>query len=422
MSDVLAAQARRVRAMVAHAFRTVPHYREALGRAGLTPADFRTAEDLARLPIIEPQQLQSDPERFLSKSWPAERCVAVRTGGSTGAPRTILHSPPAVLRNAAHGERDRAPYTPLVGRWGYRELVVISGNSTAVKLHATARSAALLPRRLLVHRRHASMLDPLEQTLGTIDEFRPDVLHSYGSYLAMLFSHLADTGRQFHRPKVVTYSSDGLPDAARRLIQGRFGIPVFGAYQANEALKIGFECPAHRGLHLNIDLYPLRLVDADGCDVPLGQPGEVVVSNLVNDATVLLNYRLGDVAAIVPGPCPCGRTLPVLSFLPGRMDDLIELPSGRMVHPQLLRAMFALEPEVRQYQVVQRSPADLSADVVVCPGADQAAVRQRLATRLAACFGPRARCEVRFVGAIQRTPAGKARAVIRLCRPAAQAP
>ena len=52
------------------------------------------------------------------------------------------------------------------------------------------------------------------------------------------------------------YGGDGLPEAVRRLIEGDFGVAVFSAYQAIEALRIGFECEAHAGFHLNEDLYP----------------------------------------------------------------------------------------------------------------------------------------------------------------------
>lgn len=68
-------QSRRVRRIIEHAFRFVPYYRETLSRLGLVPSDFRSSADLARLPILERRQIQSDPERFLStaRSWGGRR-------------------------------------------------------------------------------------------------------------------------------------------------------------------------------------------------------------------------------------------------------------------------------------------------------------------------------------------------------------
>jgi phenylacetate-coenzyme A ligase PaaK-like adenylate-forming protein len=112
-----------------------------------------------------------------------------------------------------------------------------------------------------------------------------------------------------------TYSSDSLSSSVRRLIAEKFGLPVLSTYEAVEAFKIGFECHQRVGIHLNIDLYPVRVVNAQGEPLPDGESGDVVVSNLVNRATVLLNYRLGDIATKLSVPCPCGRSLPLLSIM-----------------------------------------------------------------------------------------------------------
>ena len=61
-------QSRRIQRMVAHAYRFVPYYRETLDRLGLRPSDFRTVDDLARLPVLERRQIQFAPERFLSSA------------------------------------------------------------------------------------------------------------------------------------------------------------------------------------------------------------------------------------------------------------------------------------------------------------------------------------------------------------------
>lgn len=55
-----------------------------------------------------------------------------------------------------------------------------------------------------------------------------------------------------------------LAGSVRLLIEDILNIPVFSAYQATEAFKVGFECEYHRGVHLNIDLYTVRIVDAEG--------------------------------------------------------------------------------------------------------------------------------------------------------------
>ena len=67
-------------------------------------------------------------------------------------------------------------------------------------------------------------------------------------------------------------------------------------YCAVESFKIGYFCEERTGFHLHEDLCHLRVLAADGREAAPGEPGEVVISNLVNHASVLLNYRLGDIA------------------------------------------------------------------------------------------------------------------------------
>jgi phenylacetate-CoA ligase len=205
-----------------------------------------------------------------------------------------------------------------------------------------------------------------------------------------------------------------LVDSVRQLIQEQFGIPVFSSYQANEALKLGFECKSHGGLHLNVDLYPVRIVNASGRDLPIGEVGEVVASNLVNPATVLLNYRLGDLAAFLPEACRCGRSLPMLSFPPGRSDDLITLPSGKLIHPQAVRTIFTLEEQVWQYQIVQHSSTRFSVKIVASQVANQQKLKERVAAKFADRFGSEVSIDIFFVDRIDRTTSGKFRPVISM--------
>jgi len=400
---------------MSYAARYVPYYQDTLRRIGLRADDIRTAADLARLPLIERRQLQRDPEYFVSTRTPLRRLVELRSGGSTGAPCSVYHDAAALFQNAAQSERDRSIRTRLLGRWtGYRQTLIASSFSGIQKVQAFLDAHAVFPRRARLERQYLSLLDPPEENLARINAFRPDVLHAYGSYVARLYAHAYETGTPFHRPRVVTYGGDGLSPAGRALIEQELGIPVFAIYQSIEALRIGFECEAHSGLHLNADLYPVRVVDPDGRTLPEGTSGEVVVSNLVNRGTVLLNYRLGDIAAALPGPCPCGRTLPRLSPPPGRMDDMIELESGALLHPQGIRDLFTDERELWQYQVIQETPTRLRVDVVAAQECDRSATTVRLARKFAERFGARMTTEIRFVDRVSRTAQGKARAVLSM--------
>ena len=183
-------------------------------------------------------------------------------------------------------------------------------DASQVEIQAFVQGRGLFPRGLRRERQYIFLSDPPEKNLSLINEFRPDLLYSYGSYLDMLVRYIRGTDAWWHRPKGILYTSDNLSDATRSWLTGECGIPVFSVYGCVEALKIGFRCEEGRGYHVNSDLYPVRIIDSRGRDAEPGQPGEVILSNLVNRATVLLNYRLGDLAAACRSLAPAAGRFP----------------------------------------------------------------------------------------------------------------
>jgi len=207
---------------------------------------------------------------------------------------------------------------------------------------------------------------------------------------------------RMHMPKLVVHSSDAMTDGGRSVIEEYFRIPVLSQYAAVEAFKLGFTCEERQGFHLNVDVVHVRLVGADGSTVPNGERGELVISSLLNRATVLLNYRQADVGVLSAERCPCGRTLPLLSGLEGRTQDLIYLPDGQFLYSAQISKVFHLASlpgqVVLQHQLIQHdfdhfelrlATADRAAFDRVAPGC-VAELRKLLgaSATIEACYYP----------------------------------
>jgi phenylacetate-coenzyme A ligase PaaK-like adenylate-forming protein len=80
--EVLELRDRRLRELVAYAAAHVPYYLD------LDPGDIGTAEDLARLPLLDKATVQRDPEQFRAGTPLARDALTFRTSGSTGTPVT----------------------------------------------------------------------------------------------------------------------------------------------------------------------------------------------------------------------------------------------------------------------------------------------------------------------------------------------
>jgi phenylacetate-CoA ligase len=75
------------------------------------------------------------------------------------------------------------------------------------------------------------------------------------------------------------------------------------------------------------------------------------VTTLHNFAMPLLRYELGDYAT-VGAPCPCGRGLPVIKQVLGRVRNLVQTPQGKRYWPTALGKIRAITP-IQQAQYVQ---------------------------------------------------------------------
>jgi phenylacetate-CoA ligase len=408
-------QRRRLRKIVAHAHANVPYYRETMRRLGLSPGDITAVGDLAKLPLIEREQLQRDPEYFAVEDRPSEGYLASRSGGSSSTPVTVFVDAGDLFAKLASRGRIRPVARQLTGkRWGVRVFRIHPPMSSGAIFGREYRRNLIRPFDPRMVETEVSMYDGPAQNLAAINEFRPDMVSALGSYLEELFSYATRSGTPFHRPKVAWYGGDAISRGSRQMLTEQLGIEVVSVYQAIESPQIGFECEQHRGYHVNIDLCPVRVVDEHGRELPPGEPGEVVISNLVSRTSVLLNYRLGDVATAIPEPCGCGRTLPLLSYVEGRAHEWMIGADGRRLHSQLLIRSFSLDHEIWGYRVQQQAPGKFHGEAVLAAGADPAAVAARVKERFASIVGPDERVEISFVESLPRTGAGKVRRVTRV--------
>lgn len=409
-AEVAARRDRRVRAMVAHAARHVPFYREWFAANGVDPRDVRGARDLERLPLLDGAEVRADPDRFLADTRAARRGIAFVTSGTSGTPLRLRHDRRSLLANIAYGERERDPLIRLCGG-GFRprELYVGYETSTFKKVMAFTAENAWMP--VAPRRRFVSLLEPIEAIAALVTRDRPDILVGYGGWIDLFFRTVAARGLELQPPKLVLFMGEALPPGARAAIEERWGSVVVSRYNAVEAFKIGFFCERRTGFHLHEDLCAVRIVGGDGESLPDGSSGRIVLSNLVNRASVLLNYPIGDLGTISPTPCACGRSFRVLEDLDGRIEDVLPLADGRSLHPRAIWQVFQPERALLQYQLVQHSLDRYELRLATIDEAAFRAVSERALPALRALLGAGAAIETSRQVEIERPPNGKLRMV-----------
>ena len=405
----------KLRQIVNYAADTVPYYQKLFRKEGIDPETIKTVHDLRRIPLVEKSTVRKTPHLFVSTSRLGKQSIPFTTSGSTGEPTRIYHDHNSLLVNIAFGERERSVLSAMCGkRVGLREAYIVRSGSTITKVwdfykkHTFASSSR--PRLLL------DVLQPFEKIVDAINAFRPGILVGYGSYLEALFRTLKFKGTRMHLPRVLFYGAECMTDPGKALIEKEFGVSVLSMYNAVEAFKIGFFCEARHGFHLHADLCHVRIMNANGEDVPAGDKGRVVISNLVNRGTVLLNYCLGDVASLAIGKCSCGRVLPLLSELEGRVEDILLLSNGGFVHPRAVWAVLSQRNEVLKYQLVQHEPERFEMKLVAEDYQSYKRVVGDILADLRRLLGVAAMIECEHYTALEPEESGKFRPVISKCK------
>jgi phenylacetate-CoA ligase len=403
----------RIRRIVGYAARTVPHYRELFARERIDPRDVRGAAELDALPLVDPDDVRRTPERFRSDSRRARGALGFLTSGATGRPMEIHHDQRSVLENIAYGERERAPVIALAGgSFRPRELYIGYETSNFRKVTAFYAAATRLPVK--PRRTPVSMVMPFEDIVAAVNAAKPDVLTAYGSFLDVFFRTLAARGARIHPPKVVMYMGEALPADRRAWIEETLGARVLSRYCATEAFKIGYFCEERTGFHVHEDLCHVRVRRADGSLAAPDEPGRVVISNLVNHATVLLNYPMGDVAALSSHACACGRTHRLLSEIQGRVEDVLRLPGGETLHPRAVWAALKDDRSILQYQLIQHDVGRFELRLATLDEDAFRAARDRAQHALRPLLGADAAIEASWhadLGRSERERSGKFRAV-----------
>jgi phenylacetate-CoA ligase len=348
--------------LVRHALQTVPFYREHYGRAGYSLRAPLTDEQFAGLPLLARAQIQEAGERIFSTAPPAAhgRVSAGQTSGSTGRPivyrstgLTTLLWRAITLRDHDWHRRDYrgrlaavrwAPDHSASAGWGAAtEGIYETGCGTIIKIDT-----------------------PVHEQLQRLAEFNPDYLLSYASNVAELARASISAGLRLQRLREVRTIAEVVKKDLRELCTEAWGVPLTDLYSAQEVGYIALQCPDHQHYHVQSEGVLVEILRDDGRPCACGETGRVVVTSLHNFAMPLIRYEIGDYAT-VGAPCPCGRGLPVLERIAGRVRNMLQLPSGERRWPLCDLVKLPGIPGIRQYQYLQKEPGRIEVNLVTGP-------------------------------------------------------
>jgi phenylacetate-CoA ligase len=355
-------------ALLEHAWVHAPGMRRRLEAAGLTPKDFRSTDDLARLPVIRKNAM---PE--LQKADPP-------FGGFCTVPlaqlRKIFMSPGPIFE----------PMGPELSGF-HAETGLFAGGFRAGDVVLNTFAYALTPA--------AHELDESLNLIGCAvvptgvgqTEIQVGVARAVGatgyvgtpSFLMTILAKAKEMGVGRLPLQVAQVGAEPFTESMRRELQEAHGIMARQGFGTADTGMLAYECGEASGMHLLEDAITQVCDPTTGEPLPNGQIGELVAT-VHNRTYPMIRFSSGDLTVISDEPCRCGRTSARMLGWRGRADEVTKV-RGIFVHPRQVDEIVARVKGVERFQVVvgrEGHNDTLTLRVQLAGGVDASVISQTL--------------------------------------------
>jgi phenylacetate-CoA ligase len=345
---------RQLSAMVMHAKRACPYWRERL-------APFTGQFNFADLPVLTRSDLQTHAAALVAEPGTAlphtTHMVVAQTSGSTGTPVSVTKGLP--LFNLLY----QAQYLRLHA-WhaldATQDLLVVKDLPEGVQaggwgqtLSEAGPTGRAWSKNLVAH-------DAEEIWEWVLTQPAPYLFTSPSMALRLAEIARADSRRR-HLQAVVTFG-EVVRAEHRAAVAAAFGARLIDRYSSEEMGWLAFQCPRHDHYHALSGTAHLEIVDEDNRPVAAGETGRVLVTALHQYAMPIIRYDIGD-HAVAGQPCDCGIHLPVIQEILGRERSFIRLPNGTTRLARLTGEYWRSIAPVREYRLVQYADGEIEAFV-----------------------------------------------------------
>ncbi len=329
-------QIERLQTTLNRVYRNVAFYRHSFDERKINLEKIKSISDLKELPFTTKEDLiKSYPYDMFAV--PLRDIVRIHSSsGTTGKPIAVGYTANDIRHWSSLVAR-----LLTVGGIGEHDFVQISLNynlftgGLAYHYGAELLGASVIP---------ATSTSDIEKQIIFMKDFKTTALISTPSYALAIANALDDL--KIHPDELYLkfglFCAEPWSESMRTKIEEKLHLIATDNYGISEIMGAGVagECQKKNGLHINEDHFIVEVIDSKTL-TPLGpgEEGELVFTTLTKEGFPLIRYRTGDIASLIEGTCPCGRTLVRMSRITGRSDEVM-LVNGIKIYPSQIEEIF----------------------------------------------------------------------------------
>lgn len=282
---IKARQDKRVHKTMKRAYNHVPYYRKKFDELGLTPEDFKCAEDLVKFPVMTRKELREWMQaEFAAHPKEAEDWEVFSTSGSSGVPLkfAVSHREAACMNANWIRVLMFAGYNPVRGKMlsfltTHSKVDLSKGDSWIQKLGLMRRK--IVPEHLYVG-------EGMRDLIELVNDYKPECLCFRKNVLVRMALYAKNHGMKIHQPKLYTPVSEMVDEITRKLLLESFGPGLMDAYGCNETGSCAVRLPGSDHFYVYADTHVLNLIDEEG---NLSDEGRVIGTTLYKRDFPIIN-------------------------------------------------------------------------------------------------------------------------------------
>lgn len=399
----------KLKRILTHAYTHCEYYKRRFDEIHFNPTNLQSPEDVKNIPLLTKKDIRLNLPKMLARSFSEKELHSSETGGTTGVKIQFYRDNYCLApKTAATTRHQRWAGCDIGERMG---LVWPAQQDYVGQYTFKAKLKNSLTQRLLTLPAAVLTDEDIYHYCLKLRKLKPPIIRCF-PYALYLVSEFINRNSFGSIPlKGVVSTGEPLYDHQRKSIEKAFNCKVFDSYESRETGLISQECEYHNGLHINMESIFVEFLADNGGRVKKGESGRIIITDLLNYGMPMIRYDIGDLGIPSNERCSCGRGLPLMRGIQGRVVDEITVPSGKKVSSITL-VLYLVDngPPVGQVQIIQDAMDHFTIKMTKDPEPDES-VFQYYRDTAKQLLGEAIKISFDIVDSIPREPSGKYRFV-----------